>query len=168
MIKTSNPNSVNSTNKNEKQIGDRTLKELFDIFKQDISQFNFFHYLKSFIQRPWSFIFFVNLVCFGLLFQAQVVKKTVCPDGSLCAPRSIADIQIPTIDNPRMTGFIYLGFYLLGILMCHGYSYYAKYKGNLLLSRLSEIVAMFYISILIIFTIFITYFFLTSTNANNF
>jgi hypothetical protein len=124
-------------------------------------------YLRSFFQKPWSFIFFINVVCWILLGQFQINKQTICPPDSLCGNRVITDIQSSLVFTPHITGYFYFAFYILGLFTCHGYAFYANYKKETLLARLSEIVAIFYLCVLVMFTLAMLYFFVTSTSIQS-
>jgi hypothetical protein len=120
-------------------------------------------YLQSFISKPWSFIFLINISCLIILSYLQYSRQVICAEDSVCAFSFLSDLQSSLFNNRLASLLIYIGFYFLGLFTMHIYSVYSHLKQNVLLARLAECVAMFFLVLLIIFTCTMLYRYFNST-----
>ncbi len=120
-------------------------------------------YLLTFLQKPWSFILLINVICFAILIIAQQSNKIICPDSGVCAKDIIQTLNLNE-EYPYYTMISYFGFYFFGLLFAHIYSFYSLQKGNILNLKLAQTLACFLVAILIVFTASIGYVYLTFGN----
>lgn len=117
-------------------------------------------YFRSFVSRPWSILFLINIVCAVILFIAQSTNKIVCPDNGQCA-KDIIQTYNQNGNAAYQTMLSYFAFYVIGLAFAHGYSFYSDLYDNKLNSKLAQTLACFLVAIVIVFTAAIAYVYLT-------
>lgn len=120
-------------------------------------------YIKSFFQKPWSFIFFVNLVCWLILILAQTSKNVICPSNvvELCDVRILNTVYTKP-ETMYFTRYLYFAFYLMGLFISHSLGFYALKKDDKLLEKLSHMIGIVYTCIISVFTIAVIYLYLNA------
>jgi uncharacterized membrane protein len=124
---------------------------------------NFQKYFRSFVSRPWSVLFLINIVCAIILYLAQQSNKIVCPDNGQCA-KDIIQTYNQNGDTAYQTMISYFSFYIIGLAFAHGYSFYSDLHDNKLNSKLAQTLACFLVAIVVVFTVAIAYVYLTFGN----
>ena len=120
-----------------------------------------FKYFATYLKLPWSILSMINLVCFVILVYAQQTKQIICPDNGLCA-RDIIQTYDRNPEKAYLTMVSYFAFYLLGILFIHIYSFYSEQKNDKINTKLSQTMAFFLVSIMVVFTCVITFVYINS------